>query len=177
MEGWVGDAQGQRETTKKWQKGSERWEEKQSVNQRETRTERQERDNREDTERREHERTKIEMRREKTQRGSETLVGGGREEKGPQREGGESGDTKDGLGGVDRLRRRDSQGPRAESPRDHSGRRVGREGVSGEPAGRAGPCGAPRRGRQQRAGGSARGCATVRGNFSSRPANLCSRRR
>lgn len=67
---------------------------------------------------------------------------GGREEKGPQREGGESGDTKDGLGGVDRLRRRDSQGPRAESPRDHSGRRAGREGVSAEPAGRAGHQGA-----------------------------------
>ena len=147
-----------------------------TVNQREARTERQERDNREDTERRERERTKIEMRREKrTQRGSETLVGGGREEKRPQREGGESGDTKDGLGGVDRLRQRDSQGPRAaESPQEHSGQRAGREGVSAEPSGRAGHQGA---GRQQRAGGSARGCATVRGNFSSRPANLCSRRR
>ena len=27
--GWVGDTLGRRETTKKWQKGSERWEEKQ----------------------------------------------------------------------------------------------------------------------------------------------------
>lgn len=103
--------------------------------------------------------TKIKMGREKRiQRGSKPLVGGERE--GHERCTGQT--EAEGQPGA----------PHLPAPRDHAGRRAG-----GRERGARGPGGAPRRGRRRRAGGSARGYAAVRGNFSSRPANLCSRRR